>query len=322
MEALLEIADLAVEYRTMEGTVKAVNGVGLSIRAGEALGLVGETGAGKTTCALSIQNLVPSPGVITRGSIKFAGRELLTLSESELEQIRGNQISMIFQNPMASLNPVFTVGFQISEVISLHQHVSGREAARRAAEMLRAVGIPENRAGDYPHEFSGGMKQRVMIAAALACRPRLLVADEPTTALDVTIQAQVMELIKNLKKEFSGSLLLITHDLGLVAEMCDEVAVMYAGRIVEKAAIASLFSKPAHPYTLGLFGSLPRLDVPVGRLHPIEGLSPDPRNLPPGCVFHPRCPDRMKICETRAPEETELDPAHKVWCWKHSGGTK
>ncbi len=318
---LLEIRNLCVEYRTLEGTVKAVNGLDLDISEGRALGLVGETGAGKTTAALAIMNLVPvPPGIITAGSIRFAGREVLTLDDVEMQKLRGNSISMIFQNPMASLNPVYTVGYQIAEVISLHQGVTAAEAQIRARSMLRAVGIPETRANDYPHEFSGGMKQRAMIAIALACRPKLLIADEPTTALDVTIQAQVMDLIRRLKEEYSGAQLLITHDLGLVAEMCDDVAVMYAGRTVEKSALTQLFSSPLHPYTLGLFGSIPSLDKTVDRLCPIDGLSPDPRRLPAGCAFHPRCPDRMDVCSQEEPPAVLVEDGHYVRCWKYGEG--
>ncbi|MCR4397732.1 MAG: ABC transporter ATP-binding protein [Firmicutes bacterium] len=324
-QPLLEIENLHVEYRTLDGIVKAVNGLNLRIDEGKALGLVGETGAGKTTTALAVMKLVPTPpGVITAGSVRIAGREILPLGDAEMQHLRGNQVSMIFQNPMASLNPVHDVGSQIAEVIRLHQGVSPREARVRAAGMLRAVGIPENRAGDFPHEFSGGMKQRVMIAIALACRPRLLIADEPTTALDVTIQAQVIDLIKSLKRDYSGAQLLITHDLGLVAEMCDDVAVMYAGRVVEKADIAELFQNPRHPYTLGLFGSLPNLKKSVHRLRSIGGLSPDPKMLPRGCPFHPRCAERMDVCTERTPSESVVGAGHTVCCWKYSesGGTR
>ncbi|MCL5046610.1 MAG: ABC transporter ATP-binding protein [Actinobacteria bacterium] len=317
---LLSIKDLAVEYRTLEGTVHAVNGLDLEVREGKALGLVGETGAGKTTTALSMIGLVPSPpGVITSGEIWFDGLDIRRLGERELQRLRGDKISMIFQNPMASLNPVFTVGFQIAEVIQIHHKCGPREASRRAEEMLEAVGIPRNRANDFPHEFSGGMRQRVMIAIALACRPKLLIADEPTTALDVTIQAQVLDLMKNLKSQLGGSLVMITHDLGLVAEVCDDVAVMYAGEVLEKADLEQLFMNPSHPYTRGLFGSIPSLDKSVKRLVPIAGLSPDPKKLPEGCRFHPRCPESFDLCRRVRPNPMEIMGGHYVSCWKFSG---
>jgi len=316
---LLKVSNLHVEYRTLDGVVKAVNGATFRVDDGEAFGLVGETGAGKTTTALSIMNLVPNPpGVTTRGEIIFDQKRIFDLPDKAMQTIRGNRISMIFQNPMASLNPVYTVGKQIMEVLELHQNLSKQAAREKAAEMLRTVNILENRMDDYPHEFSGGMQQRISIAMSLACRPKLLIADEPTTALDVTIQAQVLELMKGLKKDFSSSLILITHDLGLVAEICDKVAVMYAGFIVEHGTLRHLFNHPLHPYTLGLFNSIPSLDKSVSRLQPIAGLSPDPKNLPSGCPFHPRCPYAMDICSQKMPEKTEAEPGHELFCWKHA----
>ena len=313
---LLRICDLTVEYRTIEGVVHAVNGLNLSIKNGKSLGLVGETGAGKTTTALSIMKLVSSPpGATTSGEIFYQGVDLRKQSEREMQKLRGNQISMIFQNPMASLNPVQTIGAQIIEVIRRHQKLSKKDAHKRAEEMLQMVGIPESRISEYPYEFSGGMQQRVSIAIALACQPKLLIADEPTTALDVTIQAQVLELMKTLKKDFGSSLLLITHDFGLVAELCDYVAVMYAGTVVESGSLEDIFIRPKHPYTLGLFQSIPRLDESVERLTPISGLSPDPKKLPSGCPFHPRCPYRMSMCEQQSPPWWKKDE-HCVTCWR------
>lgn len=315
---LLNISDLHVEYRTIEGVVHAVNGLNLTIREGESLGLVGETGAGKTTTALSIMQLVASPpGVRTKGSVVYQGCDLTRLPDRELQKLRGNQISMIFQNPMASLDPVQTIGSQIIEVLQKHQSLSKREARKKAGEMLRLVGILDGRMDEYPYEFSGGMQQRVSIAIALACQPKLLIADEPTTALDVTIQAQVLALMKDLKKGFDSSLLLITHDFGLVAEICDIVAVMYAGIIVESGTLIHIFNHTMHPYTEGLFNSIPKLNETVSRLKPIAGLSPDPKNLPSGCPFHPRCPYAMAQCASGLPPVWERD-GHMVRCWKYA----
>lgn len=269
-DKILEIKDLSVEFDTDEGTVNAVNTLNIEMKKGETLGIVGETGAGKTTTALSILRLVPDPpGKIVKGEIYFEGQNLLELKEEEMRRIRGNQISMIFQDPMTSLNPVITVGDQIAEVIEIHEDVTSAQAMEKAKDMLKLVGIPEDRAAEYPHQFSGGMKQRVIIAIALACNPNLLIADEPTTALDVTIQAQVLKLMKNLKEEFNTAMILITHDLGVVAETCDRVAVMYAGEIIETATLEQLFNDPKHPYTLGLFGSIPNLEEEIDRLKPI-----------------------------------------------------
>ncbi len=317
---ILEIKDLVVHYITDDGVVEAVNEFNISLNRKETLGIVGETGAGKTTTALSILRLVPDPpGKIISGEIHFDGQSILDLGEEEMRQIRGNKISMIFQDPMTSLNPVMTVVEQIAEGIEIHQGLDHKESIEQAKEMLELVGIPRGRADDYPHQFSGGMKQRVIIAIALACNPSLLIADEPTTALDVTIQAQVLELMKSLKEEFSTAMILITHDLGVVAEICDKVAVMYAGEIIEFANIEELFEDPKHPYTVGLFGSIPSLDKDVDRLSPIKGLMPEPTDLPSGCKFHPRCPHAEAICAERSPETTHLDNGHQVRCFIYEG---
>ena len=319
--SLLNIKDLVIEYHTDDSVVHAVNGISLSIDKGETLGLVGETGAGKTTTALGIMRLVPDPpGKIMSGSIEFDGKNLLELRNAEMQTIRGNLISMIFQDPMTALNPTIRVGDQIAEVIQLHEKCSKKEAKEKAVKMLEMVGIMAVRASDFPHQFSGGMKQRVVIAMALACSPELLIADEPTTALDVTIQAQVLRMIGNLKKEFGTSMLLITHDLGVVAEVCDKVAIIYAGEIVESGSLEDIFDRTAHPYTEGLFGSLPSLDEKVHRLKPIAGLMPDPANLPSGCPFHPRCPYSTEKCRSAHPETVELSPGHLVCCHKYTEG--
>ena len=312
---LLEIKDLTIHYVTDDGVVQAVNGIDLSLEEGDTLGLVGETGAGKTTTALGVLRLVPNPpGKIVGGQILYKGEDIMEKTEAQMRKIRGGEISMIFQDPMTALNPVLKVGDQIAEVIHLHGNCSRAEAMARALEMLETVGIPAERASDYPHQFSGGMKQRVVIAIALACNPKLLLADEPTTALDVTIQAQVLEMMNELKKKFGTSMILITHDLGVVAESCDKVAIMYAGEIVEYGTLQHIFNEVAHPYTKGLFGSLPSLDKDVERLNPIEGLMPDPANLPGGCKFHPRCPMATEKCTACVPKVTEIAPGHKVRC--------
>ncbi len=319
-DVLLDIRDLRVTYTTEEGLVVAVDDLNLQLRRGETLGLVGETGAGKTTTALSIMQLVPSPpGRIETGEIFFDGEDLRRKRLEDIRNVRGNRISMIFQDPMTSLNPVLTVGFQIEEAIMLHQRLSQRQAGRKARDMLKLVGIPEGRAGDYPHEFSGGMRQRVGIAMALSCNPELLIADEPTTALDVTIQAQVLELMRRLRSEFGTSMLLITHDLGVVAEACDSVAIMYAGAAVETADTERLFTNPRHPYTRGLFGSIPSLDEDVPRLSPIKGIMPDPTELPTGCRFHPRCPAATGICAERTPVMVAVEEGHEVDCMIYEG---
>ena len=320
MNSLLEVSDLNVEYRTYEGTVAAVNGLGFSLAPGRTLGLVGESGAGKTTTALAIMGLVPSPpGVITSGEINFAGQNLLSLPEREMKKIRGNSISMIFQDPMTSLNPVVTVGLQISEAIAAHQNLTNQEAENKAREMLEKVQIPGQRYREYPHEFSGGMRQRVVIAMALACNPALIIADEPTTALDVTIQAQVLELMRSLKEEFSTAMIMITHDLGVVGEVCDHVAVMYGGRIVETAGLEQIFEDPRHPYTRGLFRCIPDIEEETSEIKPIEGLMPDPLDLPSGCPFHPRCPERMEVCSRLVPPVAD-DGGHRVMCHLYAKG--
>lgn len=320
-EKLLEIKNLCVEYRTEDEVVKAVNSLNLSLDYGESLGLVGETGAGKTTTALSVLRLVPDPpGVITDGEIYFEGESILDAPMAKMRSIRGNTISMIFQDPMTSLNPVYSVGDQIAEAIELHQCSGDKaEAKRRAGDMLEKVGIPRQRYDEYPHQFSGGMKQRVVIAMGIACNPQLILADEPTTALDVTIQAQVLELMQELKESMNTSMLLITHDLGVVAQVCDRVAIMYAGRIVESGSKDEVFLHPAHPYTIGLFGSIPTLDESQDKLRPISGQMPDPTDLPEGCSFHPRCPYAGEACKTQAPANTLLEGSHWVECLVHQG---
>ena len=311
---LLELKDLTIHYFTDEGVVKAVNGLNLSVKAGETVGLVGETGAGKTTTALGIMNLVPDPpGKIVSGEVLYNGEDLAKKSQIEMRDIRGRQISMIFQDPMTALNPVFTVGEQIAEVIRLHEESRG-DAYIKAAEMLELVGIPAERLGEYPHQFSGGMKQRVVIAIALACHPKLLIADEPTTALDVTIQAQVLNMMNDLKQNLGTSMILITHDLGVVAETCDKVAIMYAGEIVESGSLEDIFLHTAHPYTKGLFESIPSLKKDTKRLKPIKGLMPDPRSLPEGCSFCPRCPYARKECISHDPQPVEIVDGHFVKC--------
>ena len=314
-ENILEIKDLVVHFETEDGCVCAVNGLTFDIGKKRTLGLVGETGAGKTTTALSILNLVPNPpGKIKSGSILLDGTNILELGTEALEAVRGNDVAMIFQDPMTALNPVMTVGEQIAESIVLHEHLGKADALARAKEMLRLVGIAESRAYDYPHQCSGGMRQRVVIAIALACNPKLLIADEPTTALDVTIQAQVLELMKALIRERDMSMMLITHDLGVVAEVCDEVAVMYAGRIVEIGTADEVFNDIRHPYTEGLFNSLPNLKQRGEDLVPIKGMMPDPTNLPAGCAFAPRCPYATAGCERQQPHLREMGSTHFVAC--------
>jgi peptide/nickel transport system ATP-binding protein len=313
---LLEIKDMVIRYHTDNGVVSAVNGISLSLDRGETLGLVGETGAGKTTAALGIMRLLPDfVGRLEGGSVFFDGADMMALSAEELRKKRGQDLSMIFQDPMTALNPVLTVGDQISEVLRSHQDISLGRAMEAAGEMLELVGIPAGRLSEYPHQFSGGMKQRVIIAIALACRPKLLIADEPTTALDVTIQAQVLEMIKALKTEIRTAMLLITHDLGVVAHTCDQVAIMYAGEIVEYGTLEQIFDHPAHPYTHGLFGSIPDITREVRRLTPIEGLLPDPFNLPPGCVFAERCRFASAGCSQTRPAGRDLGEGHQVRCF-------
>ena len=314
---LLEIRDLTVEYHTNGGVVHAVNGLNLEVAPKETLGFVGETGAGKTTTALSILNLLPHPqGKVISGSIKYNGEEILNKSNKDMTRIRGEKISMIFQDPMTSLNPVMTVGDQIAEGIRLHDHLSKADAHKKALEMLKTVGIRPERASDYPHQFSGGMKQRVVIAIALACNPELLIADEPTTALDVTIQAQMLELMKGLKDQYDTSMIMITHDLGIVAEICDKVAIMYAGNVVEYGDKVDIFTpeKPHHPYTVGLFNSIPDIYHEQEELKIIKGLTPDPTDLPSGCTFHPRCPYACEKCSKQMPKHLEVEPGHTISC--------
>ena len=315
-EALLRITDLHVEYRTERAKSHALNGLDLMIHKGESVGLVGETGAGKTTAALSILNLLPRDiGFITGGALEFEGRNIQKLSERELKEMRGGKISMIFQNPLTALNPVFTVGEQIAMVLRVHQKLNRKQAINRACELLEMVGIARHRVKDYPFQFSGGMRQRVGIAAALACNPKLLIADEPTTALDVTIQAQILELMRKLQEQYTTSLLMITHNLGIIAELCQQVAVMYAGRVIEYGSVKSVFSSPRHPYTIGLLGALPSLEGSRERLAAIPGTIADPRNLPAGCPFHPRCTICVENCDKNQPPMSQVGDGHFVACF-------
>ncbi len=310
--SFLEIKDLTVEYITGGKTVHAVNGVSLKLEEGRSLGMVGETGAGKTTIAKAILRILPElQARVPAGEILLDGENLLALPEKEMLKIRGSKAAMIFQDPMTALNPVQRVGNQIAEAVMLHNDCTKAQARERACEMLEMVGIPRMRYGEYPHQFSGGMKQRVVIAMALACNPRLLLADEPTTALDVTIQAQVLEMIADLKQKLNTSLIMITHDLGIVAEVCDDVAIVYAGEIVEYGTKEEIFDYPTHPYTKGLFGAIPNLEEEVDWLEPIPGLPPDPTALPKGCFFSPRCPHACETCR-KHPELIEVRPGH--WC--------
>jgi len=310
-----EIKDLVVEFRTDYGIVQALNSMELEIERGKTLGLVGETGAGKTTTGLSLLRLIPDPpGVIVKGSIKLDGKDILSMSDKEMQDIRGKAVAMIFQDPMTSLDPVMTVENQIAEVIKLHEEGGMEHALTRAREMLELVGIPGSRGSEYPHQFSGGMKQRVVIAMALACNPELLIADEPTTALDVTIQAQVLEMMKGLREKYNTSMLMITHDLGIVAEICDKVSVIYAGHVIEHGTLVDIFKNTRHPYTEGLFNSLPNLENRTAELKPIKGLMPDPSNLPKGCAFCPRCDYAMEICKTEKPKRVYRNDTHYVEC--------
>ncbi|MBQ8090948.1 MAG: ABC transporter ATP-binding protein [Pyramidobacter sp.] len=318
-EKLLEVKDLHVMYRTDDDNVYALNGVDIAVEKGKTLGLVGETGAGKTTLALSIMRLLPDRvGFITKGGITLEGRDLLALTEADMRTLRGSDISMIFQDPMTSLNPIHTVGDQIAEVIALHnQQASKAEVERKVDEMLEMVGIPAIRKSEYPHQFSGGMKQRIVIAIALACNPRLLLADEPTTALDVTIQAQVLEMMNELKQKLQTSMILITHDLGIVAQICDQVAIMYAGEVVEIGTVEDIFEGTQHhPYTVGLFGAIPNMAEESPRLHPIDGLMPDPSVVLPGCPFAERCPHAQDKCRESRPAPVAVNNGmHRVKCW-------
>ena len=320
-DLLLEVKNLKTYFFTEDGVVKAVDGVDFHVNSGEVLGLVGESGCGKSVTSLSIMRLISQPGKVLEGEVIFDGQDLLKLTENEMTHMRGNRISMIFQQPQTALNPVFKVGSQISEVLNIHQDLGKEAGWKRAIELLKMVGIPEpeRRAESYPHELSGGMAQRVMIAMALACLPELLIADEPTTALDVTIQAQILDLMRDLRTKVGASVILITHDLGVIAEMAERVAVMYAGRIVEQADVKALFAKPLHPYTQGLMGSIPVLGKIKEKLDVIPGNVPNLINLPPGCRFAPRCRARveyqLKMCTEVEPNLIEVVPAHTVRCW-------
>ena len=321
-EPLLRVKNLHTYFYTYVGQIKAVEDVSFTLNPGEMLGVVGESGCGKTVMARSLLRLIPDPpGRIVSGEILFKDQSLLSLSEKEMQEIRGNQISMIFQEPMSSLNPVFTVGNQLSEVFTLHQKLNKKEAFESSLEMLRTVGIPspEVRIHEYPFQLSGGMRQRVMIAMALACRPHLILADEPTTALDVTIQAQILDLIRQCQKDFGTALILITHDLGVIAEMVQRVLVMYTGKVLEQGSVEDLFNTPLHPYTEGLIQSIPSLDSELdkdsGPLREISGVVPDLSHLPRGCTFSPRCPRVMNICHQEAPPFVEIRPGHAVRCW-------
>ena len=318
MSPLLAISDLSVTFVTERGQVQALDGVSLSLNAGETLAVVGESGSGKSVTALSILGLLGDSGSVSNGSIEFDGEDLTKVSVQRLREIRGNQIAFIFQEPMSSLNPVLTIGTQVAEPIWLHHKKSWSEAFEQAGELLQRVAIPDavKRLEDYPHQFSGGMRQRVMIAMALACQPKLIIADEPTTALDVTVQAQILSLLKNLTKEANSSLILITHDLGVVARYADKVAVMYGGRVVETAYATELYKNPQHPYTEGLMASIPKLDGdPGSRLYTIEGQPPDLSNLPSGCSFNPRCPHAQDKCTITKPKLSEVAPNHSRACF-------
>jgi oligopeptide transport system ATP-binding protein len=317
--ALLEVSGLKTQFFTQDGVVKAVDGVSFHVNEGETLGIVGESGCGKSVSVLSVMRLIPQPpGKIVDGKVMFDGVDLLNVSDNEIRQVRGNKIAMIFQDPMTSLNPVLTIGRQIGEALELHMGMNKEESRKRSAQLLGMVGIPEaeDRLDDYPHQFSGGMRQRAMIAMALACNPQLLIADEPTTALDVTIQAQIVELVKRLRDEIGMAIIWITHDLGVVAGLADRMMVMYAGHAVEEAPVKEVYGDPRHPYTLGLLGSLPRLDeIREDKLQSIEGLPPDLIDLPPGCPFEPRCVYAIDKCRTDTPELEPVGPRHRIACW-------
>lgn len=314
-QLILDVKNLVVRYETEDGVVHALNGIDLQLGYRQTIGLVGETGAGKTTAALAILRLVPDPpGVVECDRLMIEGRDILNLPAAKMDEVRGKDVSMIFQDPMTALNPVFTVGEQIAESLQLHEGLDKNAAMDRAKQMLELVGIPGERANEYPHQFSGGMKQRVVIAIALACNPKLLIADEPTTALDVTIQAQVLELMSELKEKYDTSMIMITHDLGIVAEVCDTVAVMYAGKIVEHGTLEDVFNHTLHPYTEGLFNSLPNIKNRTAMLKPIKGLMPDPTNLPKGCAFAPRCDYATPACFERQPQLQQASPTHQFAC--------
>ena len=317
-EKLIDVNDLQTYFHTEEGTVKAVDGVSFEIYPGETLGVVGESGCGKSVTSLSIMRLIESPpGQIENGEILFNGKDLTKLNQKEMRKIRGNDISMIFQEPMTSLNPVYTVGDQIMEAILIHKDVNKKQARQEAIDMLRKVGIPlpEQRVDEYPHQLSGGMRQRVMIAMALSCDPQLLIADEPTTALDVTIQAQILELMNSLKSQFGMAIMMITHDLGVIAEVSDRVAVMYAGKIVQYTDVKTLYADPKHPYTWGLMHSIPHIEKDLDRLEAIPGNVPNPLNFPTGCKYNTRCPFATDKCRTDEPDIVEVEEGHHVACW-------
>jgi oligopeptide transport system ATP-binding protein len=317
--ALLEVTGLKTQFFTQDGVVKAVDGVSFHVNEGETLGIVGESGCGKSVSVLSVMRLIPQPpGKIVDGEVMFEGIDLLHVSDNEIRKVRGNQIAMIFQDPMTSLNPVLTIGRQIGEALELHMGMNKEESRKRSAQLLEMVGIAEaeDRLDDYPHQFSGGMRQRAMIAMALACNPQLLIADEPTTALDVTIQAQIVELVKRLRDEIGMAIIWITHDLGVVAGLADRMMVMYAGHAVEEAPVKEVYGDPRHPYTIGLLGSLPRLDeIREDKLQSIEGLPPDLIDLPPGCPFEPRCVYAIEKCRTDTPRLEPVGPRHRIACW-------
>ena len=319
-DIILEVKDLCVEFRTAEGTVQAVDHLSYVLHKGEKLGIVGESGSGKSVSSLGMMQLIPNPpGQITGGEILYLGRDLVKTSERDMQKIRGNEISMIFQEPMTSLNPIIKCGKQIAESLRLHRGMKKKEAMEEAIRMMKAVGIanPEVRAHEYPHQMSGGMRQRVMIAMALACQPQILIADEPTTALDVTIQAQVLETMKELREKFGSAMIMITHDLGIIAEVCDEVSVVYAGQIVEHGTLEDVFERTLHPYTEGLFGSLPNIEERRHRLQPIPGLMPDPTDLPKGCCFAPRCKYCTEACTKARPEMKWVSDTHYVRCSRY-----
>ncbi|MEG0385357.1 MAG: ABC transporter ATP-binding protein [Solibacillus sp.] len=322
MENILVVNNLQTTFKTDAGDIRAVDGVSFTVPKGKTIGIVGESGSGKSITSLTILRLLASNGRVNGGEVLFKGKDLLKLPENTMREIRGNQISMIFQEPMTSLNPVYTVGQQIGETIQIHKKVGKKEAIQQSIEMLKLVGIPspEKRVKQYPHELSGGMRQRVMIAMALACDPEILIADEPTTALDVTIQAQILELIKDLQNRLGMSVIMITHDLGVVAETCDYVAVMYAGQVVEYSDVRSLFKNPKHPYTLGLLNSLPRHDIEQEKLIPIKGMVPSPHEMPVGCRFAPRCPVATELCHNKMPQllNTNDSNAEQIRCWMFS----
>ncbi|QNO15693.1 ABC transporter ATP-binding protein [Alkalicella caledoniensis] len=317
-EKLLTVKNLKTYFYTEDGVVPAIDGVNFDVAPGETLGIVGESGCGKSVTSLSVMRLIPNPpGKIEDGEITFDGKDLLAMSEAEMRKIRGNEISMIFQEPMTSLNPVYTIGDQLTEAIKLHQGKNSKEATKHAIEMLKLVGIPlpDKRVNEYPHQLSGGMRQRVMIAMALSCNPKLLFADEPTTALDVTIQAQILELMKKLKTELGTSIIMITHDLGVIAEMADRVIVMYAGRVVEEGPVLDIFKDPLHPYTEGLLNSIPKIEGEKERLKPIEGVVPNPLDMPSGCRFHPRCPYVTDRCKEEIPTLQDKGKGRNVACF-------